>query len=123
MRSAAGPYGVQVESAGTHDFRVGEGAHPEMSTAAERRGYSLRDHCVRQVSDRLMDSADRVIALDGTVHADLVATFPEHAGKIRAWDVGDPYGGTPADYAKTIEVLEDLIGGYVAAELLEDRRS
>ena len=42
---------VGIDSAGTHNFHLGEGADPRALAAARKRGYEIAEHVARQVCE------------------------------------------------------------------------
>ena len=41
---------VGIDSAGTHNFHLGEGADPRALAAARKRGYEIAEHVARQLT-------------------------------------------------------------------------
>ena len=108
---------VEVDSAGTMGYHVGEPADPRMCQAAERRGYRL--HSVgRQFESTDFEGADLVIAMDQNNLADLFGFDPggKYRQKIRLLcefipechmrDVIDPYYGGPEGFDRVIDLCE-----------------
>lgn len=106
----------QVESVGTW---ATEG-RPASACAIEemaRRGLDLSGHQARAVTHEAVSTADLVLVMERTHAEALKAAFPDHAHKVyllsemigRRYDIGDPYGGTPAEYAVVARELEGLI--------------
>ena len=75
---------IKVDSAGTHDYHVGDPPDPRAQEAAARRGYDLSRLRGRQVVRRDFVEFDYVLAMD---RANLKALAPlcpaEHAPKLR----------------------------------------
>ncbi|MHB1740801.1 MAG: low molecular weight protein-tyrosine-phosphatase [Actinomycetes bacterium] len=111
---------VSVASAGTGRWHVGQDADPQALAALERAGYRLPDHRARQFEPGWLRTYDLVLAMDtGNERALLrYATTPPDRAKIhllRTYDpaaseedreVADPYGGGPADFDRTVRVVE-----------------
>ncbi|MDA8743674.1 low molecular weight phosphotyrosine protein phosphatase [Rubripirellula amarantea] len=109
---------VEVDSAGTHGYHVGERADVRMRTASESRGYELKS-IARKVepSDLQRERFDLVLAMDSENHAILV----EMAGGIKphirmfsdylddTWptDVPDPYYGEEDGFGEVLDMLEE----------------
>jgi protein-tyrosine phosphatase len=89
---------VQVASAGTGDWHIGEGADPRTLTALTARGYDAGGHRARQFDAGWFDDYDLVLALDRRNLADLRATAPMHRrGDVRLLRSFDPDAGTDLD--------------------------
>ena len=120
----------QVASAGVWTTE----GHPASAHAIEemaQRGIDLRAHRSRSVTREMMVDADLVLAMTGSHAEALTATFSEQAHKVQllsqmvgqTYDICDPYGGTPLEYAYSARELEQLIeDGYARiVELVEGR--
>ena len=106
MRRFAEEFGVDVEvdSAGTHDFHVGENPDPRMAAAAEARGYELTS-VGRQITKADLDPGrfNLVLAMDAENHAFLhelaggvknhIRMFGDYLDDNWPNDVPDPYFG------------------------------
>ena len=120
MRRFAEEFGadVEVDSAGTHDYHVGELADKRMRMAAESRGYELTSRA-RQVTaaDLAPGSFDLVLAMDKENHALLIELATGSKTHIRlfgdylddAWpnDVPDPYYGEQEGFDEVLDMLEE----------------
>ncbi len=107
---------VDVDSAGTHGYHVGDPPDARAIAHARRRGVdlsSLRARCVDE-SDFL--HFDRIYAMDRRNLAELEQLRPAGArasvglllsvtGKPRA-EVPDPYSGGPADFERVLDLVE-----------------
>ncbi len=108
---------VEVESAGTHGYHIGERPDQRMRTAAESRGYELRS-TARQVTreDLQKDRYDLVLAMDAENHAMLqqlaggvtthVRMFSDYLDEDWPKDVPDPYYGEAEGFDKVLDMLE-----------------
>lgn len=109
---------VEVDSAGTHGYHVGEEADVRMKAAGEARGYELHSVARKvQPSDLDPERFDLVLAMDAENHAILV----EMAGGIKPhirmfsdyldedWpsDVPDPYYGEADGFGEVLDMLEE----------------
>ncbi len=109
---------VEVDSAGTHGYHVGEQADNRMQTAAEARGYELTSRG-RQVTpaDLNPNRFDLVLAMDAENHALLIEMAKGSKAHIRlfsdylddAWptDVPDPYYGEAEGFDAVLDMLEE----------------
>ncbi len=101
---------VEVRSAGLID--KWKEAHPEMTAAATALGYDLTEHKPQQVTRKLIDWADLVLAMDHTVLEQLRGIAgPDTAAEIRLYldhdrDVPDPMGRPAAEFAACALLIE-----------------
>ena len=109
---------VDVDSAGTHDYHVGEPADTRMRAAAEARGYDLIGRG-RQVSKDDLDPAkfDLVLAMDDQNYRALQALAGGPRTHIRMFsdylddnwptEVPDPYYGDRDGFDDVLDMLEE----------------
>ena len=109
---------VDVDSAGTHDFHVGERADARMRAAAEARGYELSSRA-RQVTKEDLDDGvfDLVLAMDNANYKTLIALADRPTTHIRIFsdylddnwpnDVPDPYYGDEDGFDEVLDMLEE----------------
>jgi protein-tyrosine phosphatase len=108
---------VEVDSAGTIAYHIGEGADPRMQRAAAERGYSL-DSISRQVDEEDFERFDLVVAMDRSNREDLEAMAPDGTdGKLRLLsdflpdgapeDVPDPYWGGAKGFDRVLDLIEE----------------
>jgi protein-tyrosine-phosphatase len=106
----------QVGSAGTW-AADGRAASAYAIEEMALRDIDISPHRARSVNRELMVEADLVLAMaQDHVHM-LTATFPDQVHKIYLlsemidgkYDISDPYGGSPMEYAYIAEELEQLI--------------
>jgi protein-tyrosine phosphatase len=118
-----------IDSAGTHDYHVGEAPDRRAQEAARRRGYDLSGLRGRQVSDRDFHEFDYILAMDRENLASLKRFCPpEHQHKVRLYlsfsgsfpnlEVPDPYYGGHQGFDRVLDMVEDA-----AAGLLEEIRT
>ncbi len=116
---------VQVSSAGTGDWHVGDPADPRSVETLRRAGYSC-EHIAAQVSVQHL-SADLVVALDSGHLAALrrLVAQPDRVVLLRSFDpaadgdldVPDPYFGGEDGFDVVLDQVE-----AAARELLEEIR-
>ena len=96
---------IHVESAGTHDYHVGEPADGRAIATARDRGYDLTEHLARSVTDRDFQEFDYLIALDEghlrllnrqcpATATPRIELLLKYAPDTPARDVPDPYMAT-----------------------------
>ncbi|MEM8683759.1 MAG: low molecular weight protein-tyrosine-phosphatase, partial [Pseudomonadota bacterium] len=116
---------LDIDSAGTHAYHVGEPPDRRSQAAAERRGYSLSSIRARRVSREDFESFDLILAMDKlNVETLKAASDAEHHHKIRLFldystgpesEVPDPYYGGETGFEYVLDLGEDA-----ARELLKD---
>jgi protein-tyrosine phosphatase len=128
---------VEVTSAGTGDWHVGEPADRRAQATLRRHGHNPDSHRARQFGPDDLAEADLVIALDRShertlralartdedrAKVRLLRSFDPDAAAVGSMDVADPYFGTAADFEETYAVVTAASVGLVAhlRELLAD---
>ena len=108
---------VEVDSAGTHGYHVGEQADVRMRAAAESRGYEMNS-LARKVTTNDLDPGhyDLVLAMDSDNHAILtemaggisphVRLFSDYLDEDWPKDVPDPYYGEDEGFEEVLDMLE-----------------
>ncbi len=123
---------VEVASAGTGDYHVGEPADERAAATLRSAGYEPDGHRARQFLAEDFADADLVVALDRSNAANLrrIAPDPEAAAKVRLLrsfdpdgspdepDVPDPYFGGEDGFPLVLDLVEAACRG-----LLEQVRS
>lgn len=114
---------VEVDSAGTGDWHIGEPPDPRATEAAASNGIEL-EGVARQVRPADITEFDLIVAMDSSNHADLVAMADgdrEHIVLLRdlagdqTSDVPDPYFGGEDGFDEVLEIIR------ASCELLLDR--
>jgi protein-tyrosine phosphatase len=130
LREAGLAERVEVDSAGTGDWHVGEGADHRSVAALRQRGYPAWVHSARQF--RPADFADRdlVVALDAGHERELLAMArtaadrdkvrllrsydPRAAAGTGELDVPDPYFGGEDGFEQVLDLVEAACRGLLA---------
>ena len=124
---------VEVDSAGTGDWHIGEAMHGPALAELTRRGYDGSGHRARQIQPSWLARYDLVLAMDRSNLSDLRRMDPEAfaAGRVRllrSFDPGlaagdahrdavpDPYGGDPEDFELAFDLVQEAARG-LAGEL------
>ena len=116
---------LEIDSAGTHAYHVGEPPDPRTISAAARRGIDLAGLRARQVSDDDFERFDLIIAMDRLNHATLLDRSPpehhacirtplEFAGRTAPADVPDPYYGDARGFDEVLDLVESAAEGLLA---------
>jgi protein-tyrosine phosphatase len=132
---------VEVDSAGTGDWHLGEPMAEQAGAELARRGYDGSAHLARKIQRSWFGERDLVLAMDISNLAALRVLAPDAeaagprlilfrsfdpdlAGGILGdpWDgaVPDPYGGPQAAYAEALDLVQGAVRGLVGrlAQLL-----
>jgi protein-tyrosine phosphatase len=115
---------IEIDSAGTHDYHVGEPPDSRSVAAAARRGIDLRSLRARQVSDEDFERFDLIVAMDRLNHVTLlerappvaherIRLFMEYAGDRNVEDVPDPYYGGPLGFEQVLDLAEEAAAGLL----------
>ena len=125
---------IKVDSAGTHDYHVGDAPDPRAQEAAKRRGYDLSSLRGRQVIRRDFLEFDYVLAMDQLNLKSLKPICPPEQGhKLRLLmefapeaedlEIPDPFRGSEEDFDAVLDRLEAAAEGLLAhlREQLETR--
>jgi protein-tyrosine phosphatase len=127
IREAAEQVGLEIEvdSAGTGAWHVGQPPHPESVAAGARAGLAI-DGRARRVTPADFDRFDIILAMDRANLRDLMGLAPstESRAKVRLFrtydlaasndEIPDPWGGPPAGYEETVRIVRAAASGLVA---------
>ena len=108
---------LELDSAGTANYHVGEPPDRRTVAAARRRGYDLSAHRARQVAVRDFAEFDHLLAMDAANLAELrrlapartrarLGMFLEFASATGGDEVPDPYYGSSEDFDRVLELCE-----------------
>ena len=117
--------GLEVDSAGTAGYHVGEAPDPRMRAAAARRGYDLDTLRARIVEPPDFERFDLILAMDRENLAVLHRRAPEQAHeRIRLFlefaphgelaEVPDPYYGGPNGFEEVLDLVEAAARGLLS---------
>ncbi|KAB0636092.1 low molecular weight phosphotyrosine protein phosphatase [Burkholderia stagnalis] len=115
---------IDVDSAGTGDWHVGEAPDSRAQAAARTRGYDLSALRARQVSGADFERFDLLLAMDGANFAELHRRCPaEHRDKVRLLmefapgaaesEVADPYFGGAQGFEQVLDQCEAACRGLL----------
>ena len=134
IREAAAEAGLEIEvdSAGTGSWHVGQPPHPEGIAAGARAGLRI-DGRARRVSAVDFDRFDIILAMDQANLRDLFDLAPTREAQARTRlfrtydpdaesdEVPDPWGGPEDGYDETVRIVRAAAQGLVA-EIVESSR-
>ena len=115
---------IEVDSAGTAGYHVGEPADARTRQAAARRGYDMSPLRARVVEPRDFEHFDLILAMDrenlSVLHRrapahtrERVRLFLEFAPDAGVTDVPDPYYGGPNGFEEVLDLVEAAAGGLL----------
>lgn len=115
---------VTSDSAGTHDYHIGEPPDPRAQHAASRRGYDLSPLRGRPVGPRDFADFDYVLAMDEvnlrflerlcpSQHRYKLMLFMEFSASAGMHEVPDPYGGGPGGFELVLDMVEQAAQGLL----------
>jgi len=117
---------MEIDSAGTHGYHVGDAPDPRSCAAARRRGFDLSAQRARQVQPQDFERFDLLLAMDRDNLAQLRRACPSalhhklglvmrYAARRTGDDVPDPYYGGEEGFDEVIDMAEDAVRGLIAA--------
>jgi len=109
---------VRIQSAGTHDYHVGEAPDPRSVRHASKRGYDLAQLRAAQVSAEDFHAYDYILAMDRGHLRILKALAPRDArahiglfldasARWNGEDVPDPYYGGAEGFEQVLDMVEE----------------
>lgn len=117
---------IQVDSAGTHAYHVGEAPDPRSQETARRRGIDISAQRARKVRAEDFREFDYVLAMDKSNHALLADLCPsgleeklflflEFAPDLGESEVPDPYYGGASGFERVFDLVEAASRGLLEA--------
>lgn len=117
-------FDVEIDSAGTHDYHVGDPPDRRAVAAAARRGIDISSLRARVVEQEDFARFDLLIAMDRLNLATLVDRSPEqYRERVRLFlefapaidedDVPDPYYGGPVGFERVLDLAEEASSGLL----------
>lgn len=116
---------IEIDSAGTHAYHIGERPDERASAAALQRGIDLSSQQARRVSADDFERFDYVLAMDRDNYDILTASCPgemqsrvrlflEFAPDLLTREVPDPYYGGPSGFERVLDLIEEASAGLLA---------
>jgi protein-tyrosine phosphatase len=116
---------IEVDSAGTAGYHIGEPPDARTRAAASRRGYDLSRLRARMVAPSDFEEFDLILAMDlqnlkvlhrrAPEHArERVRLFLEFAPEAVVTEVPDPYYGGPNGFEEVLDLIEAASRGLLA---------
>jgi protein-tyrosine phosphatase len=120
IRVAGVEEAIHVDSAGTHDYHVGQPPDDRAQRAAGRRGYNAKELRARQIDESDFEFFDYILAMDRSNLANLQRECPaEYSHKLGllmqysekfsqgVQEVPDPYFGGSQGFEHVLNMVED----------------
>jgi len=115
---------ILIDSAGTHDYHIGDAPDLRAQRAAQQRGYDMSGLRGRQVEEGDFHRFDYVLAMDSANLAILqrlappgcdaqVRLFLEYARHHAEREVPDPYYGGAQGFERVLDMVEDAAQGLL----------
>jgi len=115
---------IEVDSAGTAGYHIGEPPDARSQEAARRRGYDMSPLRARIVQTEDFERFDLILAMDESNLAALrkrapaafrerVRLFLEFAPESGMDEVPDPYYGGPAGFEQVLDLVEEAARGLL----------
>ena len=115
---------INIDSAGTHAYHVGNPPDPRSQEAAIKRNFDLSAQRARKVEINDFDEFDYVIAMDMSNVDDLKAICPagqedkinlflKFANNSSKKEVPDPYYGSGNGFEIVLDLIEDAADGLI----------
>jgi protein-tyrosine phosphatase len=115
---------IEIDSAGTHAYHVGEQPDSRAQATAVRRGYDLSSIRARRVSDEDFQYYDYILAMDRDnlsilqrkcpeTHQQKLSLFLDFAKDRNENEVPDPYYGGVSGFERVIDMIEQASEGLL----------
>jgi len=125
IREAGLEHSVEVDSAGTHSYHVGEPPDRRAQAAARARGYELGGQRARRLEADDFREFDYVLVMDDENLRNARALQPtdgkarlhrflEFAGSRPEREVPDPYYGGSQGFATVMDLVEEAATGLLS---------
>jgi len=116
---------IEIDSAGTHAYHVGEPPDARAQEAARRRGIELSGLRGRKATRADFERFDYLLAMDKENYRNLMAICPPgREDKVRLFlefaphrperEVPDPYFGGDAGFERVLDMIEEASAGLLA---------
>ncbi len=118
-------HAIEIDSAGTHSYHVGEAPDPRAREAAARRGIDLSPLRARQARPVDFERFDYILAMDRDNYRGLeylseqasgdgrLRLFLEFARRFDEDEVPDPYYGGDQGFEHVLDLIEDASEGFI----------
>lgn len=116
---------IEIDSAGTHAYHIGEPPDRRSQQTARSRGYDLSSQRARLALAGDFERFEYVVAMDRENQKNLLAICPpgyqerlhlflDFAPQLGVQDVPDPYYGGPQGFEQVFDLVEAASAGLLA---------
>ncbi len=116
---------IEIDSAGTHAYHIGNQPDARSQAAALNRGYDLSAQRARKVTKADFEAFTYILPMDNENYANLsaiasaasahkIALFLTHGQNITETEVPDPYYGGENGFEHVLDLIEDASQGLLA---------
>lgn len=116
---------IDIDSAGTHAYHIGEPPDSRSQSAAHGRGYDLSDLRARKIEVADFDAFDYFLVMDSDNFHNAMALCPAgHESKVRLFlefaqdfdesEVTDPYYGGTSGFSHVLDLVESASEGLLS---------
>ncbi|SEF40146.1 low molecular weight protein-tyrosine-phosphatase [Nitrosomonas ureae] len=126
VKTAGADHMIEVDSAGTHAYHIGNPPDHRAQHTALQRGYKMHELRARAVQSSDFEEFDYILAMDNENLALLRQRSPQqHLGKIQLFmqygennpasiEVPDPYFGGQQGFEQVLDMVEEASRGLLA---------
>jgi protein-tyrosine phosphatase len=115
---------IEVDSAGTSGYHIGDSADPRSIDAASKRGIDITDHRGRRVEEADFDKYHYIIAMDNENYSNLATLctagnwgklkmFLDYSNEFEGREVPDPYYGGETGFEVVLDMVESASKGLI----------
>lgn len=124
LRREAPHAGIEIDSAGTHDYHLGAPPDARAIAAARRRGIDMSALRARQLVAEDFTRFDLLLAMDERNRRDMLARAApaervrlllDYAPGLGVREVPDPYYGEPGDFEYVLDIVQAAARGLLDA--------
>jgi low molecular weight protein-tyrosine phosphatase len=116
---------LEIDSAGTAGYHIGDAPDPRSQAAALRRGYDMAPLRARIIEAADFERFDLILAMDTAnlevlrkrapaEYRDRVRLFLEFAPDCGLDEVPDPYYGGPSGFEQVLDLVEEASRGLLS---------
>lgn len=123
---------IEVDSAGTHSYHVGEPPDSRSQQYARRRGYELSGQRARQLTTQDFDAFDLVLVMDSAneiavrrisspAQQQRMKRLTDYCQRFSDTEVPDPYYGGERGFEHVLDLVEDACQNLLQSIKLQQR--
>ncbi len=115
---------LEIDSAATHDYRIGEAPDPLAQSLALQRGYDMSAKRARQIVRADLEHFDYVLAMDMKNMTELhrlgepdlwqkPKLLLSYSRLYQAREIPDPYGAGVEEFEEVLDMIESAANGLL----------